>query len=430
VAYLHGATEPEAPEKSGYTFDGWYTDSALSKSYDYAQVKVEDDITLYAKWRANADVVREAAQGLTANIAFRFAEGDTWECVTSNFMILSSGVNGVQVAWSSSDESVVHIEGSGESVMGIVKRPQDRDASVVITATISKGDVSVTKTFLLVIKREGATKQETREATERTATVQIGQNAGKDTIYRTVVDDGTNIDIVIVTPETIQQLLQQSGNTGVAEVTIGRYDADPADEFAFEVSADSVAALAENNLGLTLSSPAGSVTLSAEEIKRANENGTELYFHIMAVPDESDEAADAFHNDGTILSLVSEGTGEVFGVPRIIQTNMERFATTVRFPLDGIDEDELSDPDFLSSLCIYVEHDDGTTELIQGKIIYENEIPVAIECEISNFSRFQIVSVERSNLWLTIGLCVGGAVVVILWIILLIRKRRNEKNEA
>ena len=42
-------TEPTAPTKEGYTFDGWYTDKELSSKYDFAE-KVSGNITLYAKW--------------------------------------------------------------------------------------------------------------------------------------------------------------------------------------------------------------------------------------------------------------------------------------------------------------------------------------------------------------------------------------------
>ena len=38
-----------APTKDGYTFDGWYTDKALTTAYDF-DTKVTKSFTLYAKW--------------------------------------------------------------------------------------------------------------------------------------------------------------------------------------------------------------------------------------------------------------------------------------------------------------------------------------------------------------------------------------------
>lgn len=44
-------TRPQDPAKEGYRFDGWYTDKALTKPYDFS-AKVTADMTLYAKWTA------------------------------------------------------------------------------------------------------------------------------------------------------------------------------------------------------------------------------------------------------------------------------------------------------------------------------------------------------------------------------------------
>lgn len=44
------ATEPEAPTKEGYVFEGWFTDDeTFLVAYVFA-TPVADDITLYAKW--------------------------------------------------------------------------------------------------------------------------------------------------------------------------------------------------------------------------------------------------------------------------------------------------------------------------------------------------------------------------------------------
>ncbi len=84
----------------------------------------------------------------------------------------------------------------------------------MITAKVTKDGKTVIKTFLLIIAREDASKNETRSATERTASVQAGENADgeTETIYRTTMDDGTNIDYVTVAADTVQRLIE-SGAT-------------------------------------------------------------------------------------------------------------------------------------------------------------------------------------------------------------------------
>ncbi len=424
VAYHAAISKPADPKKPGFTFDGWYTDSALTTPYDFS-AEVESDLTVYAGWLENAVLLNRTADELTLEKAFRFAEGDTWECVTSDFVILHADEDGAQIVWSSSDESVVRLDGGGETVQGVVARPNSADASVIITATISKEDLSITKTFLLIVKHEGTAKQATREATPRAVTVQIGNNQDTDTVYRTVLDDGTNIDVASLSPETLQRLLAQSGDGKTVSVTIDRYEASPAGEFAFEVSPAAVAMLVERGLGVALNSPEGSVTVSAEELLHAGENHAGLYFRLVPVAGESDEAGEAFRSDRTVLSLLNMTTGEVFGVPRIIQTNTQGCETTVRFPLVGISERQLNDPDFLSTLRVYVEHDDGTTELVEGKIVYADGVPIAIEFQICSFSRFQIVSVHNAvSSWLIIALC---SVILLALVCVLLRKRSRRK---
>jgi uncharacterized repeat protein (TIGR02543 family) len=43
------AVVPDQPVRKGYTFEGWYTDSALTKAYDF-NTPVTSSFTLYAKW--------------------------------------------------------------------------------------------------------------------------------------------------------------------------------------------------------------------------------------------------------------------------------------------------------------------------------------------------------------------------------------------
>ncbi len=44
--------EPIAPAKSGYSFDGWYTEATNGSRWEFSSNKVTKNITLYAKWTA------------------------------------------------------------------------------------------------------------------------------------------------------------------------------------------------------------------------------------------------------------------------------------------------------------------------------------------------------------------------------------------
>ena len=58
-------TEPSAPSKTGYTFDGWYEQSDFSgTAWDFATNKMPaKDVTLYAKWTVNSYTVTFDSKG-------------------------------------------------------------------------------------------------------------------------------------------------------------------------------------------------------------------------------------------------------------------------------------------------------------------------------------------------------------------------------
>ena len=47
-------SKPSNPSRSGYTFEGWYKDDKFKTLWDFANDKVTEDVTLYAKWISNA----------------------------------------------------------------------------------------------------------------------------------------------------------------------------------------------------------------------------------------------------------------------------------------------------------------------------------------------------------------------------------------
>lgn len=52
VDYNSPAVNPDAPEKAGYTFSGWYQDSQLLQPFDF-NTNLTQNITLYAKWKSS-----------------------------------------------------------------------------------------------------------------------------------------------------------------------------------------------------------------------------------------------------------------------------------------------------------------------------------------------------------------------------------------
>jgi len=58
---------PNTPSADGWSFDGWYSDSEMTKLWDFAKDKVEGSMTLYAKWTEKATATAPSAASLTYN---------------------------------------------------------------------------------------------------------------------------------------------------------------------------------------------------------------------------------------------------------------------------------------------------------------------------------------------------------------------------
>ena len=141
------ASLPTAPVKSGFEFGGWFTQANGEGTQFTTSTVVNGNITVYAKWTATAPVDTSAQDvaSLKSTLAISFASGDSATSVTKN-ITLPSGSNGVNVTWASSNTTVVSNDGT-------VTRPAfaDGNATVILTATLSKGTASDTKAFNVTV---------------------------------------------------------------------------------------------------------------------------------------------------------------------------------------------------------------------------------------------------------------------------------------
>jgi len=90
----------------------------------------------------------EAVEADKAALAIGFSGLDSASTVTQDVTLASSGTNGTTISWQSSVPQTI-------STAGVVTRPDytgESDVEVTLTAIISKGAISETKTFTLIVK--------------------------------------------------------------------------------------------------------------------------------------------------------------------------------------------------------------------------------------------------------------------------------------
>ncbi len=102
----HGdtASEPTAPTRQNYTFDGWYEESIGTTAWDFAQA-ITEDRTLYAKW------LEHPVTGVSLDIS-SLTLSRLWSHQL-NVSIEPVDATNQDLIWSSSDDSYVSVDQDG-----------------------------------------------------------------------------------------------------------------------------------------------------------------------------------------------------------------------------------------------------------------------------------------------------------------------------
>ncbi len=429
VAYMEKVIRPQDPIREGYRFGGWYSDSGLTLPYDFDSL-LTGDRTLYAAWLEIPLPLEDLALALTREVVFGFAEGDSWDFVTENFTILGQGDKDTELSWTSSRPDIVEVRALEGEWLGLVKRPQAKDAPVILTASISRGDQKITRTFHLIVRQKGMPPLRESDTQADGSSLSLGGNSYPLSIYLRVLEDGSTLKRLTLPPEILEAILGQGGPGGQITVSFGQGEGHPTGDYAFEIGAESLARLLESQLGANLTSPAGALSISARNLEIAYGTGHPLYIRIQLLEKEAEEAEKAFLGDRTIFSQSGGETGRVLGPPRWIESNVQGLESSITLPLAGLDQAELAGASFLGNLRIYGEYLDGGTGLLEGILLYTDKLPSHIQFDTDQYGRFQVVSLEkkpvdRSWTWIPYG-AAALVLIVIFFTVLKIYRRRPE----
>ncbi|OZQ61010.1 hypothetical protein CA600_26510 [Paenibacillus sp. VTT E-133280] len=373
--------------------------------------------TVIVKKLSDQEAVDEAARNLKIDDAAIFAEGDIWESVTEGFVLLQTGKYSADITWTSNHPAVIGIEQNAKEAKGRVNR-KNEETNVILTATFTRKGKTATKKYLLIVKALGVTKDGAiRHATSRQAELSINNDGNTlqqgINILRTNMSDGTKIDTIIVDDDTMFNLVEvvnpNDPDLANRSLTINHVDDSSAlaDEIAIEIPASAVLTLAGRNITLDIVTRLGSIHLDEASIKQLEAAGTDLYFRIVPVKDLKEQKTfqtNAINIGTTKLSLASDQTLKVQGIPRGIETNYSGITTIIRIPLSELANEipvqsSSARDAFLDRLRIYVEHSDGDIVVYSPlRIGYTAEgKPDFVEFQIDKFSIFQMVQIAAKE---------------------------------
>jgi hypothetical protein len=157
-----------------------------------------------------------------------------------------------------------------------------------------------------------------------------------------------------------------------------------ADLILLSISADTITKLKENNLSLLITSEKGQIELSVETLKSL---GKDITIELSHLTDNS--------KIQETEKLIAEhvANGRALGTSTIIKTNFSG-NTRVTMPLaqDSLPKEAAKLADYLKTLGVFVQHSDGSWELVKGEIQYDAaKKPVSIMIYVDRFSTFTVI---------------------------------------
>ncbi|MCP1187396.1 S-layer homology domain-containing protein [Paenibacillus sp. 1781tsa1] len=221
-----------------------------------------------------------------------------------------------------------------------------------------------------------------------------GTNLTKTPITRTTETNGTIKDLVKMTEaiakESVEKAKQLNMNT--ARIVIPDTK-DSVSETRIEVPKAAVKELNDGSLKLEISTENVVISVPTNSIAGFDQD---LYFRVVPLKKESErkEVEERAKKEQLIQQVAPNANVRVLARPVEIDTNMQSREVTLTLPLrDSLPTDPAARQQALDNLAIYIEHSDGTKELIQGKLVQLTNSE-GIEFTVAKFSTFTLVIVD------------------------------------
>ncbi|WP_419393107.1 X2-like carbohydrate binding domain-containing protein [Cytobacillus praedii] len=218
-------------------------------------------------------------------------------------------------------------------------------------------------------------------------------------ITRTTESNGKITDDVILTPDrakdTVKFVKELGQNT--ARIVIPD-EKDKVSKVIVNVPKEATKEVKENNINLEIYTENVRIAIPQQSLKTFEDD---LYFRLIPMKEESErqEVEERAKKEEIIQEAAKNQTVQVLGRPMEIETNMQSREVSLVLPLkNSLPADAKERQKMLDNLGIYVEHSDGTKELLRGKVVpYKNETELGLEFTVSKFSTFTIVYMEGAQ---------------------------------
>ena len=361
-------TDPETPMLYKYTID-----SLLLKLIDVEMSMQAAKLTIGEK--TTIELLGHLEQGR----ATRELSGATKVYVSSNPSIAEVDSNGIVTAKRAGTTQLTvqvtldDVMVESNSNMLTVTGQGTVDPSEPIKPSVPGGSQS--ETILVEVKFESST----------------GSIEGVPVVLtRTKSSDGFISEQLQLDMKAAQQIVDRLKNSDSRMIEIRL--SDPKDEVGQStvvIVEEALALLANAGIEITLSNDHLSITITSESMRDRSEDIT---FQIVSVRTGEEQSAieKRANKDASISIVAGNQPISVIDRPVSIETNLQGQSITLVLPIEST---SLNDEE-LNELAVYIEHSDGSKELVRGEIVELNESgKLGIRIRVDRFSTFAVVKV-------------------------------------
>jgi len=213
-----------------------------------------------------------------------------------------------------------------------------------------------------------------------------GMTVSKTTIKRTKNADGTFNDDVVFTEksarETIAKLKEQG--TDKAHIIIPDLQ-DKTKQINVSIPSNIVSILEQSAVHLEIDTINAKIAIPKSSMVSFNDD---LYFRLVPIKtsEQQHQVEERIQKEELIKDTLQSEKVHLIGRPMTIETNMQNRPVTLTLPLpNNVTQEQLD------QLAIFIEHSDGTKELLRGKIVdYQKDIQ-GLQFEVQKFSTFSMI---------------------------------------
>ncbi|UED80504.1 InlB B-repeat-containing protein [Lysinibacillus sp. CD3-6] len=369
VAHGEKVSKPtSAPTKAGYTFEGWYTDDERTNQYDFTDNVITVNTTLYAKWKLDTYTVNFEVNGGSLVPNQTVAHGEKVSKPTSAPTKAGYTFEG----WYTSSTLDKLFDFNSSSITRNVTI-YAKWVSIVSPPTSNDGNESSTpstNTEHIVVDVDG----------------ENGVNLTKTPIIRTTMPDGVIKDHVSMSEDIAKETIEKAKQLGNDTARIIIPDAnDKVSEVVVDIPKSSLAQIHAGNIQLEIATM--NAIISIPNVSMSNFSN-DLYFRLVPIKslEQQHQVEERILKEELIKETLQSEKVNLIGRPMTIETNMQHRPVTLTLPLPkNITQEQLN------NLAIFIEHSDGTKELLRGKVVDYQKDMLGLQFEVTKFSTFSIL---------------------------------------